>query len=385
MLGLFDGNELNQIYAFKTLHSFALGLINVFIPVFIAQQGFLMEQVFLFMAVDVGTFMLAAVPVGRLLSEVGDRRGLMFSYLFFVPAFLMLELVSLSLALVLSVGVLIGIGNALFWIPINTGFTAGSSSESRSSDYGWLMGLAAFAGAIAPLLGGLILSYFSFSLLVSVTLVFVLVSAIPLFYSRQREPESFSVGDVSSLRNLELDAMFFFAGISAFTIFFVLPLFIYYVVGGALNVGIAAALAGLSSALFSVVVGKIGDRVERFHLIMAGTAGTAVVLAAVPRISTALTAFAVSVVMGLLYRIYHIPLFSIVADIGERGNKLGFYSVREVFLGMGRFVMLSLTVAVTVLYGPEAGFETAFYISAGAILVTGYLGRRVERYAEKLG
>ncbi len=385
MLGFFEGDELNQIYAFKTLHSFALGLINIFIPVFIAQQGFPMEQVFLFMAVDVGTFTLAAVPVGRLLSWVGDRKGLMFSYLFFVPAFLMLELVSLSLPLVLAVGALIGIGNALFWIPINTGFTAGSSSESRSSEYGWLMGLAAFAGAIAPLVGGWILSSFSFSLLVSVALVFIAVSAVPLLYSRGREPESFSVRDVSSLRNLELDAMFFFAGISAFSIFFVLPLFIYYVIGGALNVGIAAALAGLSSALFSVVVGNIGDRVERFHLILAGTVGTAAALVAVPAISTALAAFVLSVLMGLLYRTYHIPLFSIVADIGARGNKLGFYSVREVFLGLGRFVMLSVTVAVMVFRGPEAGFKAAFYLSAVAILLTGYFGRRVESYAEELG
>jgi MFS family permease len=379
MFNLLEDSELNQVYAFKALRSFALGLISVFIPVYLVQQGLTIQGAFIYMASNVGAFAIVALPVGYILSRIGDRKGMMFSYLFYLPGFLILEFFSASLSAAIAVGVLLGVGEALYWIPINSGFTAGSSSDSRGSDYGRLMGLGSLAGALAPLIGGIILSSYSFSILILAAIFFVVASALPLAFSRGRDPDHFSLSDVTSLKNLELDLMFFFVGMTAFSLFMVLPLFVFFVIGGEINVGAVKTLVGLSSALFSVLIGEISDRTNRFRLIFIGTFGTAFALVWLTTVSTAVLAFFLSALFGFLYRTYHVPLFSMVADIGDRGNKLGFYSLREVFLGLGRFIMLGISAVVIFLKGPMAGFKVSFYISAVSILIAAYLSLRVER------
>ncbi len=180
------------------------------------------------------------------------------------------------------------------------------------------------------------MAYTGFNLLVTIALFFAISSIIPLIYRQKNEKPHFSLEGLTSLDDLDLWTLYFLDGFATTAYVFILPLFIYYVIGGTLNVGSAKTLMAMGAGLFSITVGKISDVLEHEKLLLTGAVASGTIYVFVPGLESRFLAFALSFVAGLTYTVYTVPLVSIVADIAEENSVLGFFSLREVFQSFGK-------------------------------------------------
>lgn len=378
MLEAFE-NRINRLTAYKTLHGFALGLVSIFIPVFIAQQGFPASVVFTFLLVDVAAFTVVAVPVAPLVSRIGVESSLLASSLLYVLVFIMLQVFKIVHPLIWTVAVLIGLAKAFHWIPVNTEFTVGSEEQDRGESYGKLEGVPKLVSPFAPLIGAAVMAYFGFNLLATLSLVIAIASVLPLLYRGTSEKPDFELEGLLGTGEKDLWTLYFLDGFATTAYVFIFPLFIYYVIGGTLNVGGAKTLMAIGAGLFSIAAGKISDRLEHRDMVLAGAVASAGVYFFVPGLEIRSIAFLLSFVAGLTYTVYTIPLVSIIADIAEQRNVLGFFSVREVFQGFGKISVVGLLLYFLSIGERAAGFRYTFYAAAASVLLLAVNARIVER------
>lgn len=371
-------DRINRLTAYKSLHGFALGLVSIFIPIFIAQQGFSPFTVFSYILMEVAAFAVVSLPVGKLVSRYGKELALVSSSLLYVLIFVLLQVFQLDVFLIHFLGFLTGLASALHWIPVNTEFTVGSEKEDRGKSYGKLEGIPKLVSPLAPLIGASIMAYTGFNVLVTIALFFAASSILPLIYGQESEKPEFSLEGLTSLDDLDLWTLYFLDGFATTAYVFILPLFIYYVIGGTLNVGSAKTLMAIGAGLFSITAGKISDVLEHEKLLLTGAVASGTIYVFVPGLESRFLAFAISFVAGLTYTVYTVPLVSIVADIAEENSVLGFFSLREVFQSFGK-----ISVVLVLLYflrtGSMAqGFRFTFYLSAVSVVLIALVGRTVK-------
>ncbi|MFB6242378.1 MAG: MFS transporter [Candidatus Nanosalina sp.] len=377
MLEIFE-DRINRLIGYKALHGVALGLVSIFIPIFIAQQGFRPQTVFAFLLIDVATFMILALPIGYLISRIGVKYSFLFSSLLYVTVFFLLQTVSLNLAVIFTLAAAIGVAKAFHWIPVNAEFTVGSEEDNRGEKYGKLEGIPAVVTPFAPLAGAAVMSFSGFGSLVSISLLFALASILPLMLGDGTEKMKFDLSGLKGLENLDLWILYFLDGFATTAYVFIFPLFVYFAIGGTLNVGGVKTLMAVGSGIFSIVAGKATDRLGREKLLLAGGAISAAVYTVFPILETSFQAFSASFLAGLVYMVYTIPLIAVIADVAEGKNLLGFFSLREVFQGIGKVSVVGLMVHLLVRGSMEFAFRTIFYLSAFSVVLLVWMALRVE-------
>lgn len=371
-------DRINRLTAYKALHGFSLGLVSIFIPIYVAQQGFDPFSVFLFLMVDVAAFTLVAMPVGKIVSWLGIESSLLISSILYVLVFVILQAASLNYALIYSVAFLIGLAKAFHWIPVNTEFTAGSDESDRGRSYGKLEGLPKILSPLAPLIGAIVMSSLGFSFLVALSLLFAVFSVIPLTFAKDKGKPGFKTSGLLNTSNYDLWILYFLDGFATTAYVFIFPLFIYYIIGGALNVGSAKTFMAIGAGLFSIATGKISDRISHEKMLLAGSISSATVYLFIPGLQSRYWAFILSFTAGLTYTIYTVPLISIVADVAEGKNLTGFFSVREVFQGSGKITVVGLLLYMIKYDSLSAAFGYTFTIAAVAVIMIALQSRHVK-------
>lgn len=376
MLGFFRENAVDQVYAYEMLQKFASSLIGVFIPVYIASQGSPLQWIFLYLMGYSAVFMMGAIPVSYVIARIGFKHSLVASFFFYLPAFMLLRSYSLSASLVAAVALLMGVGKALHWIALHAEFAVDSQSDSRGKASSRLLGLPRLSRAAAPFIGGVIMAVYSFHALVTTTILFYVLSAVPLFASGDhRDPMAYSFRDFLDRKHVKLATLFFFRGVAISAAGFLFPLYVFYVIGGTVNVGGVSSLGSVGSVAFALFIGRITQKVERRHMIIIGSISSAVMFLLRSYVNVQMEAFLVSFASGLLFMVYYIPLYSSLADMAEDEDVLEFYGFREVCLGVGKIAGFGTALLIGLAYTPVVGFKASFYLAAVSVALLTFYAR----------
>lgn len=360
MLGFFRENEVDQIYAYEFLQKFGMGLIGIFIPIYIASETGSITWIFLYLIGYVSVFLVTSIPVSYIISRIGFKHSLIVSYLFYLPAFLMIRTFTLSGTLVMAVAGLIGLGKAFHWISLHSEFAVDSEADGRGSSSGKMLGLPRLARSMAPLIGGAVMALYGFPLLATLAIIVFMMSSIPLFASRDhRDPFDYSFRDFLSRKYLELGSVFVLRGASIVPAVFLFPLFVYYI-GGSIDAGGVSALKGVGSMLFALLLGKASDSFDRGKMIVAGLAASSLFFFARIFVTQSFQAFTISLVDGLTFMVFYVPFYSSLADLAEDEDILEFYAFRELMLGIGKLVALIPAFYFALNTSMMAGLKVSF-------------------------
>ncbi|MFB6147680.1 MAG: MFS transporter [Candidatus Nanohaloarchaea archaeon] len=362
-------SRLNQVIAYKFFHNFATGMVSVFIPIFFAQQGLAIQEVFGIVLVQAAAFALIAVPVGKAVSRFGVNRSFLFSSLLYILLFASIHVFPVSIPLAVLAGVLNGMGMAFHWIPLNSEFTEGSESESRSRDYGKLEGIPSLVSPLAPLLGSLILAGAGFYTLLAVSFGIVVLSAVPLLAGGSTERPEIDLEESAVAGDRFLWVLYFVDGFASAPYTFVFPLFVYFAIGGTIETGMVKTLAGMGSGIIALGSGVITSRTGRKRSLVSGAVFSAALCLMIPLLQSSFQAFALSFFLGAGYIFYTVPLISIISDIGDGRELLGFFSIREVFQNIGRIAVTSILIAALYTLPQQLAFRVTFYLNAAALLL----------------
>ena len=338
--------ELKEIYANQIVDKFASSLLIVFIPIYLFTIGYsIVECLLALVTVEMVTVFLS-VPVASAASRIGLKHMILYRVpvaVFFILWLYALPYVGLGILNVLIVGILWGLSRTFYWVPLNSEFVENSDKIHRGEEVGFLFAIPVIVSIGSPFVGGLVLELIGFHVLFSVYIALMILSVIPLFLTREyRKFFRFKIKDLNLRLGNRFNVGFLAQGFLLIGEFLLWPFYTYLVLGDIFYTGIVASLSAVGIAFLTLLTGRISDRISREKMLRFGVAGCFFVWILRYLAATNLEFFILSFLGGLFVMLARIPIFSSFSDNARERNILNDVTVREIFLSLGRSLLISI-------------------------------------------
>ncbi len=366
---------LTGIYFNASLRTFALGLSGIFIPIFILEKSGQLSTVFLFYLLAVFCQLIVIWPIAKLISLIGPDMSMALSLITQIVFFLFLLLGNYSLSWIWPAAFFLAILVPLYWLPYHLAFTRIGSSKYLGQQISTISIFTRLAAALAPLLGGLIISQANFNYLWWLVIGLSLLAILPIFWDEYNYHEK-PVGPSAvwrffkTHRQRSFSLAFIGTGIEGALYGVVWPLFIYYQLRKLISLGLISSFALVVSILLAWQIGhwasrhprqllKTGSQLNAFNWLLKALATTPYLLGIIDAIYQ-LGGLLVWVPFGVLtYRRAHRQPFVFL---------LG----REFLIHIGWIIGLALSGG---LYLISQNWWLVFSIGFLALLLIGGLGK----------
>ena len=357
---------------------------NPVLPLFVQALGAGDSVLGLIAAVSPLAGILFSFPVGVISDHLGRRRLLVASGFVFLFAPVLYLFVSDPLWLI-PVRFFHGTATAILG-PVVSAIIAERFPATKGEMLGAYSSATLIGRTIAPLAGGIIITYFAFTPgLVQYQMVYIAASlaAIPVFFLilryREEQPGSLNMPGFPVFKKsldifvtnprLRATAMVDMATYFAFGAFETfLPVYLFALHFEAYQIGLIFAIQVLIIAATKPFFGRIADRIDKRIQIIMGLLVTGGSVAAVPFAATYPAFLAASAVFGLGISLSTVATSAYVADVAKKeqiGASMGaLSSIMDIGQSSGPLV----TGVIITLAGYSFGFFAGFVL---AVAVTG--------------
>jgi len=250
----------------------------------------------------------------------------------------------------------------LFWIGYHVDFAKFSDKKNRGSEVGFSKVLSVLFHVAGPILGGIILTIAGFKSLFILSSVFLVLSAVPLFYSKDiHNPIRFSLKGI--FKGQKIKDIFGFVGFGfERAVGYVLwPIFIFFMILGEsyTNLGAVASLTLISSAIFIFTVGKFSNTYRR-TILKIGAVLNSIVWFVKSLVSTVLHVFVIDLFSGATQTMVNIPFDALSYDKANKDNIVRYIVFREFTINIARSVFFIAMIFVadltsSFIFGGSAG------------------------------
>ena len=372
-----DGfEELSELYATQLLRSFSLGLVSIFVPVFLYRLGYDIQTIFWFYVLWFAFRPFLDIVTGLLIGRFGPKHTLafgVFMQIFHLSLLLTLNRYDWPLFLVAISG---GWAFGMFILAFEVGFSKVKHSEHGGKELSYATILERLGAVIGPLLGGLVGAAFGLRYTIGLAITVLLGSLIPIFLSQEPTKirqklhfESFPLK--KHRRDLFAGAMLTLENAIAIILW---PLFIgvfIFTDNTYAKLGVATAVGTFVAVLCSHLVGKLTDEGRGRSLLRVSTYFSAIVHLSRPFAHSFGAVTAVNVASDVLAMGYRIPFVKAMYDRADSlpGYRIVYLCYMSAFNTAARFVFwLVLWIAsqfidpLTVIYW---GFVAASLFALG--------------------
>jgi len=350
-LHFLKNRELNELYLSIAIRSFTLSMISIFIPIFLLKLNYSLVNIFIFYAILNAVHALFVIPATKISSKYGFKHSIFYSIpplVVFYMALFTLEHFNWPIYLLAAI---YGISNSLFWMGYHVDFSKFSDKKNRGKEIGITKGLSLISNIPGPAIGGLILTFFGFEVLFALVSVLLILSAVPLFFSKDlHEPISFSMKEI--FKRYEIKDMLAFAGygtesgISSV----IWPIFIFFaILNNFTMVGLVSSLSTFFSIVFVFIVAEISDIRRRLVLKIGSIMNTLIWIIRF-FVKTAFQVFIIDSSYGVSQTLLYIPFDALSYDKANKLNIVKFIMFREMMIQTGRVILfLIMTITATTL------------------------------------
>lgn len=360
-----DLGDFGNLIFYEFFKNFAISILGIFIPILIYSetQNLLFPGIYLL--VKSATGFITAYPAMRIINRYGFRSGLSASYIFLLPSVILIYLLEIDLLLVSCVAVLYSIGKVFHTESRDLEFAEGTETEERELKAAHLMSLPNVGRLVGPVVGGVVSASAGFGAMLITAFVAILISLVPARnISLKTRKKDLGIKSVLTKKNLYYSPVFLSRGIQADASVALFSLFTFIFIAGSLSSGVVRTMDTLGFMLMAYLSGYISSRYSRLKIIAAGASLAGITYILRVYVSTPLEAFAVSIVGGLAFKLYDIPLFSDFADRAEDIEERSFYTAKKMFNSLGKVFLSSVFILVAVYSEQRAAFTTVFIIAA---------------------
>ncbi len=352
-LHFFLHHELNLVYLSVALRSFALSLLGIFVPLYLFQdRGFSLEQTLGFYLFYSVILAVSTPPAAAFSARFGRKHAVLVSvplYLLFLLCLYSLSYWQLSL---LIPATFLGISIAFYWMGMHQVIYNASNQKHRGEAIGNQRAATLLAAILGPLLGGLVISFFGFSFLFILAALLLLASAGFLFFSRDGHVlYSFSLRSIFLGGKHWRDTLFFTSqGTKVMAEGVIWPLFIFLSLGSYLSLGFLGTMLFAVGAVLSWIVGQSSDHSNKRTLIRWITPLESASWFLKSLAVTFPHILGVTFLTALVEGIVGPPLGALVYD-KAKSNPLSYFVHREIFVCLGRILLLTLVLLTNSLSG----------------------------------
>lgn len=359
--------EIQEVYLHRLLFSLAEGLVAIFIPFYIIQQGFGITNVLIFFLIYYLTHLILPVPFGFISSKIGYKHTSLIASIPILLFYITIRSAETSLMLYTS-AFLGGLGFIMYWMGMNPETALSSDEGNEESEVGFFFSLPSLAAILAPATGGTILYFSSFSLLFVAAAVIMLLSFAPfLLSSEHSKGMQTDIGDVFNGEMIFDFLAFYFKGFIYFVERVLWPLFLAIVIESSLDIGMAGTVFALGTATLSIILGQKMQPTNKKKILYASAAVIITIIIAMSFVTTPTTAFLIAGLFGLAFTGISMPVYSSAIKRAQRTDIIEYFAFREIGLSLGRITALALTYIIIIMLDQE--FAIAFTILATATIL----------------
>lgn len=254
-------NDLSELYVAGSLRSFAIGLVGIFIPIFLFRQGWEISEIFVFYMVFLTYSLLIAPLLGGYATRYGAKHLMALSFAF---SFVSLAFLSLSESHLIVHGVVApayAIAETAYWISIHLILTEAKEGGHVGKAVAKFNIFAGVAAAVGPLIGGYVGQYYGLKAVFITCLFLLLIALWPLFETRERLIGNyFDIARLKKDKNIISDMIIFgFGTVPNMSMLIIWPLLIYAKTGGLIKTGAIVAASLVVTTLAAWQAGKLND------------------------------------------------------------------------------------------------------------------------------
>lgn len=339
--------RLRAIYLMHSIDGFAGSLIGIFVPVYLLTLGYTISQIFLFYIIAYLNIAILFFLAGYSAGHFGFKKTILFRFPFLLAYLVMLYFMPTHPTPLWLVALASSFNVALYWFPLHMIFTRASGHEEMGNNVGKLFALPRLAGIFAPLLGGFLTISFGFGILFIFAIILYLISAIPLFYAEEfKQAIDFSYG--KAVQIIKRYPKYFIAEMcsnSTSVIEAVIwPIFIYLSFKNLLSIGALGTLLGIGGVLFTLLIGRYSDQVNKKVFLRLG----AILMIAVWSMryfgQNEILFYILTILAGFFTILITVPFASISYGAAKKdeGGVSEFIIVRELAVNAGRITIFLL-------------------------------------------
>ncbi len=268
--------EMNEMYLSYGIFNFALGLISVFIPIYLYKIGYSIPMILFFFFLNSVAFVAFSYVGVKIVSRIGVKHSMLLASPMLILFLLGMQFIEAWPILFYILPILRAFKMILYNYSFHLNFLRHSDKKDRGKEVSMIQASAVIAGICSPFIGGLILHFANFSALFIVGAVCIFLAMIPLFLTKDiYEPISFGKGNLFSgifkRKNLPLIATFSGYAIESWIGIIIWPIFLYLLFSNFEAVGNITSLTAFITLLIFYFVGKITDKKDRRSLLLFGT------------------------------------------------------------------------------------------------------------------
>lgn len=266
---------ITALFISSTLHSFALSLTGIFIPLYVLQLTGSLGSVFLFFALYALTIVLNELPAAHIVERFGFRRSGLAGSIFYILFVLSLILSARQPDFLWAAAVTLGLAVPLYWLPYHLIFAEDGKIGSFGKKVSALNILSLLAAASGPLIGGLLIAFFGFKALYFATIIFLLLSVMP-FSVMQHHPIHKAptlrvlLAYFNDKKNRYWKLGFALSHFEVLVMDVLWPVFVFAILGSYETLGSVASATLLFSLLVMAVGGSLADRFDKRRVMRGG-------------------------------------------------------------------------------------------------------------------
>ncbi len=348
-----------------TIRTFALSLISIFVPIYLLKIGYPLTDVLIFYIILYGSNAILSFFAAKLSLKIGFKHAFTLSIPFLIVFYILLYTLPTYGWPLGILAMIYGINNALFWISFHVDFAKYSVKKIRGEEISILRIITSVLHMVGPLIGAVIISFTNFYYLFILVSLFLIVSLVPIFYSK----------DIHGVKKVSLKDLFKISSLKNFLVFIgngvengagnvIWPIFVFLIVGGYLSLGAIASIATFFSLLFVFIAGRLCDKIKRSVILKFGSILQSLIWLFKSFVTTAPQAFLINSFSGITNTFKDIPYHALVYDKASKGNLVEFIVLREIGIQLGRVIFFTLMILLVVLYKGLilAGVASLFYL-----------------------
>ena len=369
-LFFFLRRESDRFFASIAIRGFALGMITIFVPIYVYQYFQSLPLTFLFFA---GIYGLKGILVpfgGRLMQKIGLKKAILLSHPFYWGFYICLLYFNVSPLIVFLSIILYSLGMVLFWPAYHTSFVSSSERKRLGREVGKLNFVSAVPGILAPAIGGTIIALWGYPTLFVTVLCVLFSSAIPLFLSKDINrvySDSYfnAYKRILKKENRYHNLAFVVNGMEGTINANLWPLFLATLAIGYLAIGSIATVALVVSLLFTLYMGRVTDRVNKTKLLVIGSILTSGAWLGKFFVSSPVSAFLAQSFYRFARTSVGVPFQTILyLKAEEKGEELDEFIVyRDIVIGFSR-CLLFLSLAGVFFLVSDVNINFVFILAA---------------------
>ena len=376
----FHLSEMRELYIARSLYSFALGMIGVFIPIYLYETGFSFTLITAFFAVTYAAKTLTARFIDApLIKKIGPKHMLSLSFVLSVIKIALLTAVESTAWLWPFAAAVWGVTLSIFWFASHVEFIKVRTAGRTTRQVGNTMLLVRTASSLAPLAGGLLATQFGIHVTFLVAMGLLVCAAIPLLSTSETVKIQYGVLEVPkllspSVRNVTLSLAARNVNMQVAAVLW--PFYAFLFLGSYESVGGLVAFSVLLTLLVTRIVSLSGA--HNAIQLKIGTIGTAAVNAVRWTVSSLGGLYLIGVLGDMFHVLQDIPYTAeLYRGADDSSNLLGYVVAFEVAAALGTVMIWTVLLVLSLYLSMNALLVVAFWLAGFATLLTPLILRRV--------